>query len=114
MQIERQDGRAIADYYLGSQMIAIAQAMNGLNGESREIFFATEIAQRALIRGRAAHDYERQQNSAAPFHLLSLFFRGGFTITLIAVNLRSPSSLASTVTSVSISMSVALIGSFPL
>ena len=95
-------------------MVAIAHPMYGLDGEAGEIFFPSKIAQGALIRRTTARDYKTQQNRPEPFHLLSLFFGGGFTITLIAVNLRSASSLASTVTSVSISISVALIGSLPL
>ena len=114
MQIQRENRRAIADHNLGSQMIAVSQAMHRLNGEARKIFFPGKTPQGSLIRRCAARDYETQQKSGPQIHFASSFFFGTSTITLIAVNLRSESSLASTVTGVSISMSVALIGSLPL
>jgi len=95
-------------------MIAIADTVHCLNAKPGKITAAGKIFERPPFGPSATRGYDTQQKSAAPIHLLSLFFGGKFTITLIAVSLRSPSSLASTVTRVSISMSDALIGSLPL
>jgi hypothetical protein len=95
-------------------MIAIADTVHCLNVKSGKITATGKIFEGPSLWPRATRDYEARQKSGPQFHFASSFFFGTSTITLIAVNLRSESSLASTVTGVSISMSVALIGSLPL
>jgi hypothetical protein len=54
MQIERQDRRAIADQDLGVQTIAVPNALNRLNVETRKILAARQIPHRLAYCMRAA------------------------------------------------------------
>jgi hypothetical protein len=57
MQIERQDGRTVADQNLRGQVVAIAQAVHGLNGELRKILVPGQILERpALGMGAAGEE----------------------------------------------------------
>jgi len=119
MQIQRQDGGAIADQNLGRQTIAIANAAHRLKQEARQILLLRKILEERKIGAGATSQHKAENQNAAPTHsasaylLSSFFFGGGSTVTLTAVSFRSASSVASTVIGVSRSISEGLIDFFP-